>query len=166
MINYKLAWLIQDLNSVNGTYLNGKRITAPMRLNNKDQIYLGQTTFTVTIDETFIWQGQGEHAPNLPLPFPISTPLATQPEVKMNSQNRRQLLMWELLGLLGLLGVGWWRAGHTSIAILWFIIGLCLVIFATSLALTLNNPLIWLVGWLLLLLSTGFSLWLLANQNK
>jgi two-component system NtrC family sensor kinase len=36
-------WLLVDLNSVNGTYLNGQRVTQPVPLKNGDQIRIGGT---------------------------------------------------------------------------------------------------------------------------
>ena len=38
------AWFIQDQNSSNGTYVNGRKVTA-QRLNDGDQIRLGESTF-------------------------------------------------------------------------------------------------------------------------
>lgn len=38
--------IIQDLNSTNGTFVNGKRIRKPVRLKENDQIALGKKNFT------------------------------------------------------------------------------------------------------------------------
>jgi len=42
-------WLIADLGSANGTYVNGKRLTGPQVLNHGDLIRVGQTQFRVEI---------------------------------------------------------------------------------------------------------------------
>ena len=38
-------WLVEDLNSTNGTYLNGERIISPMDLRDGDSIKVGDVTF-------------------------------------------------------------------------------------------------------------------------
>ena len=38
---------IEDLNSTNGTYLNGKKISGKMKLANKDEIKIGSTVFKI-----------------------------------------------------------------------------------------------------------------------
>ncbi|HHW01232.1 MAG TPA: FHA domain-containing protein [Thermoanaerobacterales bacterium] len=38
--------LIQDLNSTNGTFVNGKRIKKPFRLKERDEVVLGDKKFT------------------------------------------------------------------------------------------------------------------------
>lgn len=38
-------WVLQDLNSTNGTYLDGKRVTSPMTLSPGATIRIGTTTF-------------------------------------------------------------------------------------------------------------------------
>ncbi len=40
------VWWVQDLNSTNGTWINGKRLTGPYRLQPGDQLRLGLTTFS------------------------------------------------------------------------------------------------------------------------
>ncbi len=44
--------VIQDLNSTNGTFLNGKKIKKPVRLKEKDEIRLGTKKFTFLRGET------------------------------------------------------------------------------------------------------------------
>jgi len=46
------AWVLADLNSANGTYVNGARITRPVRLRHGDQIRLGSTLMVYTGDES------------------------------------------------------------------------------------------------------------------
>jgi pSer/pThr/pTyr-binding forkhead associated (FHA) protein len=38
--------LIQDLNSTNGTFVNGKKIKKPFRLKENDEVVLGDKKFT------------------------------------------------------------------------------------------------------------------------
>lgn len=40
-------WYVQDLNSTNGTWLNGRRIYQAQRLKKNDKIRMGHTTMTV-----------------------------------------------------------------------------------------------------------------------
>lgn len=40
-------WLVADLGSTNGTFLNRSRVTRPMRLSPGDQVGIGQTTVEV-----------------------------------------------------------------------------------------------------------------------
>ncbi len=42
------AWVLQDLNSSNGTYLNGERVVTPRSLHNGDQIKLGSTLLVLS----------------------------------------------------------------------------------------------------------------------
>jgi two-component system NtrC family sensor kinase len=46
------AWILRDLNSANGTYVNGTRIQEPTRLKNGDQIKLGSTLLVYSSDDT------------------------------------------------------------------------------------------------------------------
>jgi pSer/pThr/pTyr-binding forkhead associated (FHA) protein len=41
-------WWVKDLNSTNGTWVNGKRLTGPYRLQTGDQLRLGETAFSVS----------------------------------------------------------------------------------------------------------------------
>ena len=38
---------LEDLNSTNGTYLNGKKISSRVKLNNKDEIQIGTAVFKI-----------------------------------------------------------------------------------------------------------------------
>src|SRR5262245_55063224 len=49
------GWILEDLKSANGTYLNGKRVERPMRLKHGDQIRLGGTLF--------VWSGREDRGP-------------------------------------------------------------------------------------------------------
>lgn len=46
------GWLLADLNSANGTYVNGVRVQKPTRLKHGDQIRLGSTLLVYTGDES------------------------------------------------------------------------------------------------------------------
>lgn len=46
------GWCLEDLNSANGTYLNGKRLERPTRLKDGDRIRMGSTVL--------VWDGSGE----------------------------------------------------------------------------------------------------------
>jgi hypothetical protein len=48
-------YIIVDLRSTNGTYVNGKRINAPQVLKDSDKIYIGD--FTLTLDEMYAEEG-------------------------------------------------------------------------------------------------------------
>lgn len=58
------GWLLTDLNSVNGTWVNGQRLNTPISVGPGDQITIGQTTFT------FDLPGQAVR----PLPVPVRAP--------------------------------------------------------------------------------------------
>src|SRR4029434_954777 len=49
-------FIIVDLKSTNGTYVNGRKITSPLVVKDSDKIYIGD--FVVGVDEAA--QGEGE----------------------------------------------------------------------------------------------------------
>jgi pSer/pThr/pTyr-binding forkhead associated (FHA) protein len=55
--NIEGRWLLQDLGSANGTWVNGKRIERPTRLNPGDQITFGHTRFVL--------RSEREHSQNV-----------------------------------------------------------------------------------------------------
>jgi pSer/pThr/pTyr-binding forkhead associated (FHA) protein len=64
-------WLLTDLNSANGTYVNGRRITSPTPIQPGDQIQIGDTAFTLEISGRQS-PGWGVHSfPSPPAPAPI-----------------------------------------------------------------------------------------------
>lgn len=56
------AWVLRDLNSANGTYVNGVRIQEPTRLKHGDQIRLGSTVLMYSGEDS-IEQLSGENIP-------------------------------------------------------------------------------------------------------
>ncbi|MEX1071921.1 MAG: FHA domain-containing protein [Anaerolineales bacterium] len=44
-------WWLEDLNSKNGTFLNGEALTAPVVLADQDEIRCGQVSFSITFEE-------------------------------------------------------------------------------------------------------------------
>ena len=44
------GWVLTDLNSSNGTFVNGERIAVPRMLANKDVVTFGRADFTFLID--------------------------------------------------------------------------------------------------------------------
>lgn len=74
------AFVLQDLNSSNGTFLNGTQVTAPMTLKAGDRIGIGQTLLVLELDS----EGQGVPVAYDAAPAgPISAPhVPIQPEKK------------------------------------------------------------------------------------
>lgn len=77
------AYLLEDLGSTNGTYVNGQRIGGPSPLRAGDIIYLGEN---VSLSFEGLFADQGEVAvsapvetPYVPPPVPVSSPPAPQP---------------------------------------------------------------------------------------
>ncbi|MHC4393426.1 MAG: FHA domain-containing protein, partial [Planctomycetota bacterium] len=60
------AALLEDLNSSNGTYLNGERVGREMRLSNKDRIKIGNHVLQVELSPDMV--GGGPAPGSLPLP--------------------------------------------------------------------------------------------------
>ena len=43
------SWQVEDLNSTNGTYVNGRRVTRPIRLKTGDALRIGNATWRVEL---------------------------------------------------------------------------------------------------------------------
>ncbi len=56
------SWILRDLNSANGTYVNGNRIQEPVKLKHGDQVKLGSTLLMYSGDDS-IEQLSGENIP-------------------------------------------------------------------------------------------------------
>src|SRR5882757_8775847 len=50
-------FIIVDLKSTNGTYVNGRKITSPLVVKDSDKIYIGD--FIVGVDEAAVSEGDG-----------------------------------------------------------------------------------------------------------
>src|SRR5215470_14904892 len=59
-------FIIVDLKSTNGTYVNGRKIASPQVLKDTDKVYIGD--FILTVEETSI--GSTASAPPTPIPPP------------------------------------------------------------------------------------------------
>ena len=92
------TFIVSDLGSANGTYVNGVLIAQPTRLKNNDRIGIGDTTFLFTDDEP---------DPNLlesaPSPPPISYP---QPAVSTPALSWNGYSIWALIGCMALIIIG------------------------------------------------------------
>ena len=51
MVYHHDQWWLEDLNSRNGTFLNGATLEAPAVLANQDQVRCGQVSFSVSFDD-------------------------------------------------------------------------------------------------------------------
>jgi hypothetical protein len=84
------SYLIEDIGSTNGTYVNGKRVTAPMLLSNGDMIGLADTIvlavqapLTVSDDATVVSDAAHYDAAHYAPPTqPAFTPPKVQPSVQ------------------------------------------------------------------------------------
>ena len=57
------CWVLRDLNSANGTYINGNRVTEPVRLKHGDQVKLGSTLLMYSSEDS-IEQLSGDNIPS------------------------------------------------------------------------------------------------------
>ncbi|MGN0855430.1 MAG: FHA domain-containing protein [Kiritimatiellia bacterium] len=69
-------WYVEDLGSMNGTYLMGQKIEAPMKLAVKNVLQFG--SFKLTVDEFVAAEAASATAPSAPPP--VSSPLMTPAE--------------------------------------------------------------------------------------
>jgi pilus assembly protein CpaF len=72
-------FIIVDLKSTNGTYVNGRKITSPLVVKDSDKIYIGD--FIVGVDEAASSEGDGISEPTAAPPSerPVATPDARPP---------------------------------------------------------------------------------------
>jgi pSer/pThr/pTyr-binding forkhead associated (FHA) protein len=77
------SWLITDLRSTNGTFINNIRITQPTQLRNGDLIRIASNTFQVSFKRV---ESQQEDPVTVPIP-PIESDFASDPESTMPSAN-------------------------------------------------------------------------------
>jgi len=93
------SYILTDLGSANGTYLNGVLISQPTRLKNQDKIAIGDTVFLFSsnpVDPNNIDEA-------MPLPAAMNVPVLSggqTPALVTNSLN--DLPIWMLFGCMGL----------------------------------------------------------------
>src|SRR5207245_7472633 len=61
-------FIIVDLKSTNGTYVNGRKITSPIVIKSSDKVYIGD--FVISVDDQAAAEPQTELPPPLPPPAP------------------------------------------------------------------------------------------------
>src|SRR5258707_3278218 len=61
-------FIVVDLKSTNGTYVNGRKITSPIVVKGSDKVYIGD--FVISIDEPSAAEAQTDLPPPLPPPAP------------------------------------------------------------------------------------------------
>src|SRR5512134_1988924 len=74
-------FIIVDLKSTNGTYVNGRKITSPLVVKESDKIYIGD--FIVGVDESSAAgadMGQGDQQQQPPPPAPTPPPQDRPPQ--------------------------------------------------------------------------------------
>ena len=62
-------FIIVDLKSTNGTYVNGRKITSPLVLKDTDKVYIGD--FILTVEESGMALGASQPATATPIPPPM-----------------------------------------------------------------------------------------------
>ena len=67
------SWILEDLRSANGTYLNSTRVRAPVRLKHGDQIKIGSTVMTYKGDQSVSPAGRGAFARDM-IDLDVSNP--------------------------------------------------------------------------------------------
>ena len=128
-----------DLDSTNGTYVNGVRLQAPYTLQPGDVIQIGGSALTVYAE------GEGRATRAMSEPPPMATPAPPGPvyasPVPVHSapvgyakppKDRSIAIILELLpGFFALLGIGWIYAGETTTGIIVLVADfVCNIIFA------------------------------------
>ena len=78
-------YVIEDLGSTNGTFINGVQTTAPQVLNPGDSIGIGQTALVFQIEGVQMAASQYQQAPAEYIPAPPAPPVASN--VDTNSSN-------------------------------------------------------------------------------
>jgi len=93
------TFIITDLGSANGTYVNGVLIAQPTRLKNNDRIGIGDTTFLFTVDEPDPNLLEAAPPPVVPISHPQSSSDATA--FSWNAPS-----IWVLIGCMALIIIG------------------------------------------------------------
>jgi len=127
--------VVTDLNSRNGTFVNGARLAGPHPLGPGDVLTVGGTNFTFQAEQDPLATRADltPYAPPVPapaqpvaVPYPVPYPgYAPRPP-----KDRSLAIILELVpGLFGLLGIGWIYAENTSTGIVFLLMYLMLAIF-------------------------------------
>ena len=92
------TYILSDLGSANGTYLNGVLIGQPTRLKHNDRFVIGDTIFlyTVTLPDP-----QDVYTPP-PKPLPVPSPLAGNYSPNQFSLKSEKVRFWLVIGCLAL----------------------------------------------------------------
>jgi RsiW-degrading membrane proteinase PrsW (M82 family) len=116
------GYMVEDLRSTNGTYVNGQRITGPTLLSPGQTIRIGQTQMTFYA----LQQGQGANAAMIaPPPAPMAPALAAPTHATFQHVDRGLPAGQGIGGWLGLQ----WRMHYWKV----FLIGLILLVVSESL---------------------------------
>jgi len=68
-------FIIVDLKSTNGTYVNGRKITSPLVIKGTDKVYIGD--FILSVEEAAAGEAHDDLAPPPPMPPPAPAPRRT-----------------------------------------------------------------------------------------
>ena len=94
------TFIVSDLGSANGTYVNGVLIAQPARLKNNDRVGIGDTIFLFTFDQP---DPNVLDTPSPPIP-PISHVQATANPIPAITSNTPSI--WVLIGCMALIIIG------------------------------------------------------------
>jgi hypothetical protein len=83
------SYLIEDIGSTNGTYVNGKRVTAPVLLSNGDMIGLADTVVLV-VQAPLVTSGEATVVSDAAYHAPPTQPAFTPPIVQQPAPAARQ----------------------------------------------------------------------------
>jgi len=166
------ALVLVDLDSTNGTFVNGIRLQAPYTLRSGDVIQIGGSTLTVYAEEGRPTRAMREPPP-MAAPAPPAQPYA-QPAPVYSApagyakppKDRSIAIILELLpGFFAFLGIGWIYAGETTTGVIVLVADfVCNIIFALIGAATAGITFCLTVP--LQLAAIGLSTYLLYQHTK
>src|SRR5438045_3271657 len=86
-------FIIVDLKSTNGTYVNGRKITSPIVIKSSDKVYIGD--FVLTVDDQVSAEPQTDRPPPLPPPAPkrVTMPPPPPPPPRRSGPEQRTMGM-------------------------------------------------------------------------
>ena len=118
------ALVLVDLDSTNGTFVNGARLQAPHTLRSGDVIQIGSSSLTVRAEEEKATRVMREPPPRAaPAPLPQAhqpAPLYAAPASYARPPKDRSIaIILELLpGFFAFLGIGWIYAGQMTTGVI------------------------------------------------